>query len=154
MPPAPPLHDERGFHERLKAKQPRAGAAPFSASEYAARSLLLIFACDKYKHERLLDLRCAVSDGKLIVRTLSPFGFRVFAELYDEQVTKASIEEVLCRLMEEYALVDDDGNIVNRIGRLYIVFAGHGVPDATTRDGTSFFCPHDFDPERCAVHCS
>ena len=142
---------ERGFEKQLRAKKPPcAEGNVFSASEYEELSILLIFACNKYKHERLPNLRCAVSDGKLIAKTFAPFGFRVVAELYDEQVTKASIDDALNRLMEEYSLVDDDGNVVNRVGRLYIVFAGHGVPDATTRDGTSFFCPHDFDPTRCA----
>ena len=147
IPPAPPF-DERGIYRQLNKKSH--GASSFSAAEYEKLSILVIFACNKYKHERLPNLRCAVSDGKLIVRTFTPFGFRVFVELYDEQVTKASIDDALNRLMEEYSLVDDDGNVVNRVGRLYIVFAGHGVPDATTRDGTSFFCPHDFDPTRCA----
>ena len=143
---------ERGFEKQLRAKTtPRREGDVFSASEYEELSILLIFACNKYKHERLPNLRCAVSDGKLIAKTFAPFGFRVVAELYDEQVTKASIERALFDLMKRYPLRSESGEINNRVGRLYIVFAGHGVPDRTLDDGSAFFCPYDFDPDKCVA---
>ena len=40
------------------------------------------------------------------------------------------------------------GETVNRVGRLYIMFAGHGVPNPVTRDGQSLFCCHDYDPDK------
>ena len=92
-----------------------------------------------------------MSDGKLIAKTFTPFGFHVVTELYDEQVTKASIESALCKVMEQYPLRSGSGDINNRVGRLYIVFAGHGVPDRTLGDGSAFFCPYDFDPDKCVA---
>ena len=39
--------------------------------------------------------------------------------------------------------------LANEIGRLYVMLAGHGVPDpaAAAGDDSSLFCCHDYDSE-------
>jgi len=78
-----------------------------------------------------------------VVKTFKRFGFTVVCELFDEEVTKDAIERELSRLVSKYAMRNG-----KKIGRLYIMFAGHGVPDPDTPDGSSLFCCHDYDPER------
>ena len=107
-----------------------------SPDEYESHSFLVVFAVDQYKSPRLDNLNCAVADGKLVVKTFTQFGFQVFAELYNEQVTSASIEKTLYDLMNKFP-IRKSGRFTNRVGRLYIMFAGHGVPDTTKGDDTS-----------------
>ena len=133
----------------MVSQKQRAARRSLSVREYEKLSLLIIIACDRYKHPGLKNLRCAVRDGKKVAATFTLFGFRVHVQLFDEEVTRASIDLALNSLMKEYLIRDKLGNIVSRIGRLYILFAGHGAPDHAAGDGSSFFCPHDFDPEEC-----
>ena len=130
-----------------------ASSGAVSTREYEQLSILLVFACDEYEHDNLPNLRCSVRDGQLVVDTFSRFGFDKVVALFNKDVTKASIENELSKLMETHSIRTEEGRIENRIGRLYVMFAGHGTPDKTADDGTSFFCPHDFDPKRYTFLC-
>ena len=119
----------------------------FSLQEYEQLSVLLIFACDEYQHDSLSNLRCAVKDGKLIADTFAALGFSVCIELYNAEVTTSSVNQALRALMHRYPMHTADGVTVNRIGRLFVTFIGHG----TVCGEESFFCPHNWDPERYGV---
>ena len=64
--------------------------------EYEACSKLMVFACDKYKN--LKNLSCAVADGKLVIETYTKkFSFDVACALFNEEVTKHTIEDEVRR---------------------------------------------------------
>ena len=124
--------------------------------EYFANSKLIIFACNNYSEAShkagLRNLNCAVNDGRLLKKTLKAFGFEIYkymdrstkqmvnAEFYNGQVTKDRIDAVLGSLMKDYP----KGKPVH--GRIYMMFAGHGVPDAEgSIEGASLFCCNDYD---------
>ena len=107
---------------------------------YNEHSYLLIFACNKYPKATHLDnLTCAVADGKLIEKTMRQHNFKVLGTYYDENCTKDNIEKELVKLMERFP---HTGKL---IGRLYIMFAGHGLKDEVS--GSSKFCCHDYNED-------
>ena len=55
-----------------------------------------------------------------------------------------TIENELAKLMKLFPIQK-----ANEIGRLYVMLAGHGVPDpaAAAGDDSSLFCCHDYDSE-------
>eukprot|EP00947_MAST-08B_sp_MAST-8B-sp1_P006272 g6272.t1 len=146
------------FHKIPSAGSDLEDASKWVPDGYDEHSLLVIFGVDEYSQQShdtasLADLKSAVADGKLMKETLVPFGFKIFeyedrrtkrpakAELYNEAVTKEAIDTVLNSLAKQY---HSDTPVA---GRLYIMFAGHGVPDPTdpTNDKASLFCCHDFE---------
>ena len=105
---------------------------------YNEHSYLLIFACNKYpKTDKLDNLDCAVADGKLIEKTFKQHNFKVLGAYYDEDCTRDNIENELRKLMK---LFPYEKKI---IGRVYIMFAGHGLEDKIS--GSSLFCCHDYN---------
>jgi hypothetical protein len=107
---------------------------------YSEHSYAVIFACNKYPKEKsLIHLDCAVADGKLIEKTLKAHGFKILGTHYDEECNKANIEKELVNLMSKFPY---DKKLV---GRLYLMFAGHGLKDKIS--GSSVFCCHDYNHE-------
>ncbi len=107
---------------------------------YNEHSYALLFACNKYPNENSLKkLDCAVADGKLMEKTLKAHGFKILGTHYDEGCTKANIEKELIGLMGKFPY---DKKLV---GRLYLMFAGHGLKDKIS--GSSVFCCHDYNHE-------
>ena len=119
-----------------------------SPEEYEKLSVLLVFACDEYEHDKLPNLRCAVKDGKLIADTFTALGFGVCIELYNEEVTKLSIDQAMCAMARRYPMRTTNGATENRIGRVFAAFIGHGTVDKTSGRDESYFCPYNFDPDR------
>jgi hypothetical protein len=106
---------------------------------YAKKSKLLIFACNEYPNaSNLPTLNCAVNDGKLIEKTLGKLDFDLVRAYYNEEVTKKNIEEAFENICRNHRLKDMD------VGRLYIMFAGHGL---VGESDDAIFCCHDFDPD-------
>ena len=100
----------------------------------------MVFACNKYPNEKSLkNLDCAVADGKLLEKTLKAHGFKILGAHYDEQCTKDNIEKELVGLMGKFPYNK------KLIGRLYLMFAGHGLKDEIS--GSSVFCCHDYNHE-------
>ena len=91
---------------------------------YNEHSYALLFACNEYPNEKSLkNLDCAVADGMLLEKTLNAHGFKILGAHYDEECTKGNIEKELIGLMGKFPY---DKKLV---GRLYIMFAGHGLKD-------------------------
>ena len=73
--------------------------------------------------QTLRDLDFAVDDAELARTTLEvQMGFHISAFLTNDQVTKTAIEGALSVLMHQYS--------EPTVGRLFVMFVGHGVQDA------------------------
>ena len=113
--------------------------------EYEKNSLALIFCVDEYPTANakdgsvmLRDLDCAVADGKTTAAMLRQQGFDVNV-FENGQVTKDTIERELGKVIQRFPYNSPT------MGRLYIMYAGHGLRDEAT--GSSVFCCADYSPD-------
>ena len=133
-----PRGGTRGKHGGVKPQSKEQQQLSDILKSYNEHSYLLIFACNKYpKTDKLNNLDCAVADGKLIEKTFKQHNFKLLGAYYDEDCTRDNIENELRKLMK---LFPYEKKI---IGRVYIMFAGHGLEDKIS--GSSLFCCHDYN---------
>ena len=106
---------------------------------YAGVSILRIYGINQYQHGPedggLPNLGAAREDGQLIEQVLGPM-FSEVQSRYDADVTKTAIERDLADLAKRFKKP-------SVVGRLYIMFAGHGIED----DYGAYFCTHETQVE-------